>query len=138
MPECATAPADKLLLTVEEAAHALSLSVRTVHKLVAADALGTVRIGRSVRFSHVALERFVLEHAQARRTFTWDDGRTAKALCTSAAPVAGVRRSGSVPECGSPPTAGAQRRRVSGSRPRSTRTRKELQTLAARIGSAPS
>jgi excisionase family DNA binding protein len=129
---------DKLLLTVNEVAELLSLSVRTVHKLVASDRLATVRIGRCVRFSRTALDDFVREHAGGARRLSWDDAPMVRALSTSAGRAAGAHRSGSALASASPPMEEHRRRHGNGSQRRSTRTPEELRRLAARIASASS
>jgi excisionase family DNA binding protein len=50
---------DRLLLTVEDAAVQLSVSSRTVWRLIGLGELETVRIGKSVRVTRASLERFV-------------------------------------------------------------------------------
>lgn len=52
------------LLRLPEAALQLSVSLRTIHVLIASGALASVRIGRSVRVRPSALEQFV----EARET----------------------------------------------------------------------
>ena len=50
------------LLRLPEAALQLSVSLRTIHVLIASGSLATVRIGRSVRVRPSALEQFVTAH----------------------------------------------------------------------------
>ena len=59
--------APKLLLTIEEAAHTLSVSTGTVKNLVRDKALPATRIGRSLRFSVVALQEFIASNSDAPR-----------------------------------------------------------------------
>ncbi|HVE45334.1 MAG TPA: helix-turn-helix domain-containing protein [Acidimicrobiales bacterium] len=47
------------LLTVEEAADALNVTVRFIRRLVAERRIAVVRLGRHVRFAHRDLEAFV-------------------------------------------------------------------------------
>lgn len=49
----------QLLLTMDEAAELLAVSRGTMERLVADRRIGTVRIGRSVRFSEANLQSFV-------------------------------------------------------------------------------
>ncbi len=49
----------RLLLTMDEAAELLAVSRGTMERLVADRRIGTVRIGRSVRFSEANLHSFV-------------------------------------------------------------------------------
>ena len=51
------------LLKAEEAARYLGLEVDTVHKKARRRELPSVKVGRSLRFDVVALERYVTEHA---------------------------------------------------------------------------
>jgi len=138
MPELSAPDPAKLLLTIDEAARALSVSVRTVHKLVACRALGTVRIGRCVRFRPDALQDFIREHADAGRWRSWDDARTAREPSTRSDRVNGEHRSGSAPGSASAPAVGRRPRPASGSRRSSKLTPRELRTLAARIASETS
>lgn len=46
-------------LTVREVAATLQLSPRTIHRLVDAEALAAVKVGRSVRISPEALQEFL-------------------------------------------------------------------------------
>jgi len=69
---------EEILVTKKEAAKALSISVRTVEKLIALKKLPVRRIGRAVRISRRAMENF------ARRDHTTDSnsedgGRTKRA-----------------------------------------------------------
>jgi excisionase family DNA binding protein len=138
MPDCTTERTDKLLLTVDEAAHALSLSVRTVHKLVASGALATVRIGRCVRFSPETLQKFVRDHVGSGRWVTWDDARMVKELSTRNAPVSGGHRCDLAPGFALAPPANRRSTRAAGLRQSSKHTPKELRILAARIASESS
>jgi excisionase family DNA binding protein len=52
-------PPVKLLLTMEEAAQALSLSVRFVYNLFYEHQIPTIKIGRSRRVSVAALQAFI-------------------------------------------------------------------------------
>lgn len=54
-----------MLLTKEATARALSVSPRTVDRLIASGALATVPLGRSRRISREALEAFVASREQA-------------------------------------------------------------------------
>ncbi len=58
MPETNTT----YLLTMEQAAHELSVSERYVRWLVAHDALPVVRLGRLVRFCRTDVEQYVFDH----------------------------------------------------------------------------
>lgn len=49
----------RLLLTAREAAAALSISERKLWSLTTSGVIKVVRIGRSVRYSRVALEEFI-------------------------------------------------------------------------------
>jgi excisionase family DNA binding protein len=61
--------AEKLLVTIEEAADALSLSARTVRYMVARAELPTIHIGRSVRIARSALDAYVeMKTAEAAQT----------------------------------------------------------------------
>lgn len=56
-------PETPLLLKAEDAARLLSLGRSTVFQMLATGELPAVRIGRSVRISRVALERWIAEQA---------------------------------------------------------------------------
>jgi excisionase family DNA binding protein len=58
-------PTVLLLLTPPEAAKALAMSVRSLWSYTAAGAIQSVRLGRSVRYSITALERFIAEREAA-------------------------------------------------------------------------
>jgi excisionase family DNA binding protein len=63
----ASGPASKArLLRVEDVADRLSVSPKTVRRLVAAGRLQAVQIGAAVRFSEAGLQRFI-DSASARR-----------------------------------------------------------------------
>ena len=47
------------LLTVKDVAERLQVSERTVHRLIEAEELAVIRIGRSVRVSEEALKRLL-------------------------------------------------------------------------------
>lgn len=49
----------KQLLTRHEAAHSLSLSLRTIDELVKRGELAAVKIGRSIRIRPAAIEKFL-------------------------------------------------------------------------------
>ena len=53
----------RLLLTARDAAAALSISERKLWQLSASGIIKVVRIGRSVRYSRVALEAFIAEQS---------------------------------------------------------------------------
>ena len=52
----------KRLLNVEEAAQYLGLQVDTIYKKARLRELPSVKVGRSLRFDVVALERYVEQH----------------------------------------------------------------------------
>jgi len=53
------------LITVKEAASRLSVSVRTVYRLMDSGALPSIRVGpKSRRISEVALDNFILQASQ--------------------------------------------------------------------------
>ena len=52
-------PPEGGLLHVQEAAHYLALSVRTLRSLAKRREIAVVRCGRSVRFARADLERFI-------------------------------------------------------------------------------
>jgi excisionase family DNA binding protein len=62
--QTAVAPPLRLLLTMEEAAQALSLSVRYVYNLFYTHQIPTVKIGRSRRVSVAALQAFIERQAE--------------------------------------------------------------------------
>jgi excisionase family DNA binding protein len=49
----------KILFSKREAAQVLSLSLRTIDNLIAADELATCRVGRRVLIPRTELERFI-------------------------------------------------------------------------------
>ena len=51
----------RLLLTEKEVCQTLSLSRSTLRRLMAQGAIRSIRIGRSIRFPMVEVERFVTE-----------------------------------------------------------------------------
>ena len=55
----------ELVVTREEAAEALRLSLRTVDKLLAAGEMSVRRVGRRVLIPRSEIERFAGEHAAA-------------------------------------------------------------------------
>jgi excisionase family DNA binding protein len=55
----ADAPASKLLLKVEEAAHLLSLSRKTIYDLMSRGELASLKIGGSRRIPLTALHAFI-------------------------------------------------------------------------------
>jgi excisionase family DNA binding protein len=61
-------PEIKILLTIDETAWALSVSTRTVRRLVSAGEIPTVRIGRQVLFRLDALHDWARELGSAART----------------------------------------------------------------------
>jgi excisionase family DNA binding protein len=74
------------LLTVNETANQLRISPMTVRRHIAAERLGAVRIGRSIRISQEATERFAVPvvpdathsdvaHEPDPRPFTFEDPR---------------------------------------------------------------
>jgi excisionase family DNA binding protein len=65
MPE--QPPIAPLLLDAPAAARALSISVRTLHRLVAAGDIRPVFVGRLTRFPFAALEHFALTRQQPQR-----------------------------------------------------------------------
>jgi excisionase family DNA binding protein len=56
------APAQRLLLRVPEVAEALGLGRTKVYELIATGELPVIRLGRAVRVSVVALQKWVEEH----------------------------------------------------------------------------
>lgn len=60
-PEKPEAP--RLLLTARDAAAALAISERKLWELTNGGVIKVVRIGRSVRYSHAALEDFIAEQS---------------------------------------------------------------------------
>lgn len=58
---------DRLLVTVREAAQRLAVSERTLFTLTAAGELPAVRIGRAVRYSVAALEKFIADRQAVQR-----------------------------------------------------------------------
>ncbi|MBA2677372.1 MAG: helix-turn-helix domain-containing protein [Ktedonobacteraceae bacterium] len=57
-------PPIKLLLTINEAAQALSLSLRFVYNLVLTNQIQTIKIGRSRRVPVAALQAFIERQAE--------------------------------------------------------------------------
>lgn len=55
-----------LLLRAEEAARLLGLGRSTMFGLLAAGALPAIRVGRSVRVSRAAVEKFIAERERSR------------------------------------------------------------------------
>ena len=51
-----------MILTYEQAAEELAISVRTIHRLVADGKLPYIKIGRSKRISKTGVEDFVYKH----------------------------------------------------------------------------
>lgn len=62
----AHAPVVRLTLRVDEAARALGVSRTTLYVLMRSGAVPVVRIGRAVRISTIALDRFVSEQSVPR------------------------------------------------------------------------
>jgi len=62
------------LLTVNEAAHALSTSVRFPRRLIAERRIRFVRVGRLVRIPESALEEFVREGTVDPLAVRWRNG----------------------------------------------------------------
>jgi excisionase family DNA binding protein len=54
---------DKLLLTVGEVAHRLSLSKAKIYTMAHSSEIASVRMGRSVRIPAAALDAFLSSHA---------------------------------------------------------------------------
>lgn len=54
-----------LLLTVPETAVALRLGRNTIYSLIQRGELPVVRVGRSIRISAAALDRWIAEHSEA-------------------------------------------------------------------------
>jgi len=69
-----SAPSTKLLLTRQEAADALCLSVRKIDLLVASGDLPAVRIGRSIRIRPSALD-YLIEARESRTNLRTKGGR---------------------------------------------------------------
>ena len=53
--------ADLAMLQVDEVAHLIKVSNKTVRRWIAANELAVVRLGRSVRISQAELRRFLAE-----------------------------------------------------------------------------
>jgi excisionase family DNA binding protein len=64
----AISPADKLLLTVEEAAAMLSLSRRTLWRLTKAGKLPAIRYGRAVRYAVDDLRKHLEQKRASSKT----------------------------------------------------------------------
>jgi excisionase family DNA binding protein len=64
--QTAVAPPPKLLLTVDEAAQALGLSLRFVYALVLANEIASIKIGRSRRIPMAELQVFIDRQMQMR------------------------------------------------------------------------
>lgn len=56
---------EPLLLRTSEVARLLSLSRTTIHELVNSGQLPAVRVGRAIRISRAAVERFIEQHQVA-------------------------------------------------------------------------
>ena len=65
-------PTPPLLVTVREASRMLSVSGRTLWDLTRRGVIPSVRIGRGVRYSIDALERFVRQRREANRPIVVD------------------------------------------------------------------
>jgi excisionase family DNA binding protein len=66
MPQTSTLlPAQRRLLTANECADQLGLSVQRVYELARLGLLPSVRFGRSVRFAQAALDDFIASGGQA-------------------------------------------------------------------------
>jgi len=83
MPE--QPPIAPLLLDAPAAARALSISVRTLHRLVAAGELEPIFVNRLTRYRFSDLEHFALTRQQARQPVKVNDARR-----QAAQPVAAV------------------------------------------------
>jgi excisionase family DNA binding protein len=58
---------EQILLSKRQAAQVISISVRTLDKLIHSGKLPTHKIGRRVLISRAAIERFVIEGERLRR-----------------------------------------------------------------------
>jgi excisionase family DNA binding protein len=54
------------LLTIKQAAEYLTISVSTLKRLLAVGAVTSVRIGRSVRFTHEDLDNYINQSKRMR------------------------------------------------------------------------
>jgi excisionase family DNA binding protein len=61
----ATSPVGKLLLTPQEAAHALGINRSTLYTLLRSEEIASITIGRARRIPDEALEEWIAQHLAA-------------------------------------------------------------------------